>query len=171
MTISEWYVSDQLDWSRRRNKIKPLFYTIANTDLSNYANLTGEEKLIGAILFLVPYSLRVENTLVTEIQDKDNWTYLLQKTKESRVSCVESIRLAIGQHIRTGKITLTNSQKFFDDAYILTEMFKESNSPMFKKWLINEEGSKYEFGGFRNTAYWSQLLQDELMLIYEGGYI
>lgn len=170
MTIEEWDVSELMDWSRRRDEINPLFYAIVGYNLSTYNNLTTEQKIIGAKYFLVPYSLRVGNGIFTDLEDKENWLFLLIKTKESRVNCVEAMRLFIGEKLRIGEINLVNTQKFIKDVFELIKWFNESNAPDFKQWIINEIGSKYEFKGFKNTSYWSQEIQDGLMNIYNGEY-
>jgi hypothetical protein len=170
MTIEEWYASDTLDWSRRRNAIKPLFYGIANTDLSNYNNLNDAEKLIGAKCFFAPYSLRVDNGVVTEAEDILNWDVVLIETKESRLKCVESMRLYVGQLIRVSEFTLTNTQTFFDVVSVYMTLFMETNNPSFKQWLTNKVGTNFEFKGFKNTSYWSQEVEDGLLSIYNGNY-
>lgn len=170
MTIEEWDVSELMDWSRRRDAIRPLFLSIAGIDLSTYSQLTQSQKLIGAKYFLVNYSYRVTNLTVSEDEDKENFIFLLTQTKESRIACVESMRLFIGEQMRLGKMNLLNSQGFIKDVFELTDWFNKSNAPDFKQWLINEDGSIYEHKGFKNTHYWSQEIQDGLMDIYNGNY-
>jgi hypothetical protein len=159
-----------MDWSRRRDMISPLFYIKANYNLSNYNSLSLDEKIIGAKYFLVPYSLRVTNNIVTEIEDKLNWINLLKETKQSRISCIEAMRLHAGDYVRTGGLSLQLTQQFFKDVYSLLILFTESNLPDFKLWLINEIGSNYENNGFAQKSYFSSSLRDELMLIYNGDY-
>jgi hypothetical protein len=168
MTIQEWDVSELLDWSRRRNNIRSLVYAIIQPDLSDYESLTAEEKEIAARYIVVPISLRIDNGIVTEAEDIANWLTVLIKTKESRTTCTEKMRLYVGESIRPGKISLTNTQIFFADVLVLINMFNETNNPSFKNWLTN--AGKYEFKGFKNTSYWSQEMEDGLLDIYNGNY-
>jgi hypothetical protein len=168
MTIQEWDISELLDWSRRRNKIKALVYAITQSDLSSYESLTSEEKEIAARYIVVPINLRVENGIVTDAEDAHNWRIVLEKTKESRIACTEKMRLYVGESMRPGKISLTNTQAFFADVLRLINMFNETNNPSFKRWLTNS--GEYEFKGFKNTSYWSQEMEDGLLDIYNGNF-
>jgi len=169
-TVENIWNSNLLDWARRRDETVGPFYAIASANLSTYGNLNSEQKLIGAKYFLVPYSLRVSNGVVTEQEDKDNWLFLLQETKESRINCVESMRLYVGQYIRLGTLTLAQTQDFFKDVFELINWFEQANLPDFKQWLTNEVASPYENSGFAQKAYYSNALRDELMEIYNGKY-
>lgn len=170
MTIEEWDISDLMDWSRRRDEINPLFYSICGYDLSNYNNLTISQKKIGAKYFFVHYELRVSNGIFTDIEDEANWKLLLMYTKEGRITCVEAMRLSIGNQIRVGKISMSNAHVFFKDVSGLIDWFINSNTPDFKQWIINEANSPYEYKGFKQTKYWSQEMQDVLIGIYNGNY-
>lgn len=170
MTLEQWDISLLMDWSRRRDEMKPLFYSISGYNMATYSTLTASEKLIGAKYFLVPYGLRVLNGVVTEAQDSINWEFLLTETKDSRIACIEAMRLFIGEQIRTNKVSLLNTHVFNRDVFEFINWFNRANAPDFKQWLINETGSKYEFKGFKNTSYWSQDIQDGLMNIYNGNY-
>ena len=169
-SMENWDNSDVLDWARRRNEISPLFYAIANTDLSTYSNLTASEKLIGAQYFFAPYSLRVTNSIVTETEDLENWDFLLTQSKENRERVVEYMRHQTGQYVRTEVLTLAQTQDFFKDVFELSNWFIEANIPDFKQWLTNEVGSIYETAGFAEKAYYSSGLKDELIDIYNGKY-
>jgi hypothetical protein len=159
-----------LDWSRRRDNIAVAFYSIASSNLSTYGNLTAPQKLIGAKYFLVPYSLRVTNGIVTEDEDLINWAYLLEQTKISRKDCVEAMRKHVGQYIRVGTLTLAHTQLFFKDVVDYINWFEQSNAPDFKQWITNEVGSAYENAGFAETSYYNATLKDELLDIYNGNY-
>jgi hypothetical protein len=169
-SIENWDTFPILDWSRRRDAISPLFYLIAGTNLANYANLTTSQKIIAAKYFLVPYQLRVSNGIFTEQQDKENWHNLLIQTKQSREDCIEAMRLCVGQYIRTGTLTLAQTQQFYKDVYQYVIWFNESNLPDLKQWIINEVGSAYETNGFAQTTYFNSTLRDSLMAIYNGNY-
>lgn len=170
MTIEEWDTSLLMDWSRRRDEMKPLFYQMAGATLAAYASLSVVHKLIGAKYFFVPVQLRVGNGTVTLEQDKINWKFLGVECKQSRIECAEAMRLYMVEGIRNGEIKLQNTQRFLRDIIVYRELFIDSNDPMFKQWLTNEVGSAVEFKGFKNTSYWSQYLQDGLMAIYNGAY-
>ena len=163
-------VTSIMDWSRRRDKILPLFYAIASVDLSTYGNLTAAQKLIGAKYFLAPYSLRVTNGIVTEDEDKANWQYLLTETKKSRLSCIEAMRLLVGDKIRIGGLTLSQTQQFYVDVYQFVIWFEQCNMPDLKQWTTNEVGSAYENNGFAEKSYFTTGLRDELMDIYNDNY-
>jgi hypothetical protein len=100
LTIDQWDTSDLLDWSRRRDIIMELIYEITGTNLSNYGDLTQSQKVIAAKYFVVPHYLRVDNGIFTEEEDKYNWEYLLIETKDSRLYCVEAMRLLVGEQLR-----------------------------------------------------------------------
>lgn len=169
-SIENWYNSDLLDWARRRDEISPLFYAITGGDFSGYSNLTASEKLIGAKCFLAPISHRITNGVVTETEDKENWNFLLAQTKKSRLDCVEAMRVSVGEDIRTGTLTLTQTQDFFRDVRIMITNFEQTNDPNFKQWLTNEVGSAYENNGFSQKSYYSVNLKNKLLNIYNGKY-
>lgn len=169
-SIENWDIVNKLDWARRRDEISPLFYAVSGATMSNYGNLSSDQKLIGAKYFLVPYSLRVTNGIVTDEEDMNNWNLLLSRSKESRIKCVEAMRVHVGQYIRTGVLTLQQTQEFFRDVFQLINWFNEANLPDFKQWITNEVGSAYENAGFADATYYSVELRDELMEIYNGKY-
>lgn len=166
----KWDMVNVMDWSRRRDEISSLFYAMVGTNLSGYNSITLEQKKIGAKYFLVPYSLRVNNGIVTEDQDKINWDYLLIKTKESRINCIEAMRKIVGEQIRLSNLTLSQTQQFLRDVYIYVDWFERANAPDLKQWITNEVGSLYENNGFAQTGYHSTSLRDTLMDIYNGNY-
>ena len=169
-SIENWFNSDLLDWSRRRDEIKPLFYAIASANLSTYSSLTAEQKVIGAKCFFVPIGYRVTNGTVTEAEDKSNWLNILSKSKESRLVCIEAMRVHVGELIRTGGLTLVQTQQFFKDVRIMITNFEQANDPDFKLWLTNEVGSAYELDGFAQKTYYSTQLGTDLLAIYNGAY-
>lgn len=158
----------KLDWSRRRDILSPLFYAKAGNQLQNFSNLPLRDKLIGCVYFFVPYNVRVQ--IISNLQDKKNWEFLLAKTKESRETCTESMRRCAGQYIRTGDLTLAQTQQFYKDVRPHVQNFNEVNSPDLKQWLTNEVGSAYENNGFAQKSYYSTALRDDLMNIYNGNY-
>jgi hypothetical protein len=169
-SIENWDSIPVLDWSRRRDAISNLTYSIAGTGLTNYLSLTNKQRIIAAKYFLVPYQLRVNIGIFTDAQDKDNWKYLLQQTKQSREDCVEAMRLQVGEYIRTGTMTLAQTQQFYKDIYSFVIWFEQSNLPDLKQWISNEVGSPYETNGFVQTSYFNSTLRDQLMAIYNGNY-
>jgi len=166
-SIENWDSSELMDWSRRRDEISPLFYAITGANLSTYGNLTAEQKLIGAKYFLVPYSLRVTNGIVTEEQDKINGEFLATETRNSRIACAEAMRLFLYTHVRKELITLANTQLFYRDIKNDLECFIASNDPGFKQFIF---GLSPYVGVFAGKVYWSQALQDALINIYNGEY-
>lgn len=166
-SIENWDESGLLDWSRRRDEIKPLFYAIAGGNLSTYNNLTANQKLIGAKYFFVPYSLRVTNGIVTEEQDKINGEILATETRNSRITCGEEMRLFLYTYVRQELMTLANTQLFYRDIKNELECFIASNDPGFKQFIF---GLEPYIGVFTNKVYWSQTLQNTLINIYNGEY-
>jgi len=100
-----------MDWSRRRDMIKPLFYAEAGSSLENFSGLSLEKKLIGCTYFFIPLSVRL--AIISEEQEKINGDYLLSETKQSRIICFESMRKYIGNIFLSGTITLSQTQDFF----------------------------------------------------------
>ena len=158
-----------MDWSRRRDKIAALFYAITGDNLANYGNLTADQKLIGAKYFLVPYSLRVTNGIVTEEQDFIDGEFLLSQTKVSRVNCVEAMRRSVWNgYVRKGLLTMAQSQSLFLDlGYSKIVDFQEANIYDLKQWIFGL--APYE-GVFAAKDYFTTGLQNELIDIYNGNY-
>lgn len=167
-TIVGWYNSDVLDWSRRRDYIKPLFYAKAGADLSNYATLTAEEKLIGTKCFLIPLALRLTNW--SEEEDIEGWNNLMAERKITRSKCIEQMRLAVAEKIRIGELSLTQTQEFDKDSSQMIAWYERSDAQDFKQWLTNEVGSPYELAGFAQKTYYSVGLKDQLLAIYNGAF-
>jgi hypothetical protein len=164
MTIEQWYASSLLDWSRRRDQIGIIYSTMV------YSDLNAAEKVIIARCFFVPIELRVGNGTFTEAEDIANWNYLLVETKDSRFNCVEAMRLYVGGLLRLEFMTLSNTQDFMFVVLDKTNLFIETNSSALIDWLNNESGSVYEFAGFKNTAFWSDTIQTQLVAIYGGDF-
>lgn len=167
-SIISWDKSGFLDWSRRRDEIVPLFYSIAGLQLENFSSLSIEEKLIGCKYFLIPLEIRTQ--IISDAQDSINWEFLLIETKISRVDCIESMRKKVGECIRIGSLTLEQTQIFFKDVFQYINWFIDTNSPEFKMWITNEVGTKYESDGFEQKEYYSLQLKNDLMEIYNGKY-
>jgi hypothetical protein len=165
-TIEGWYGSNVLDWGRRRLQIKPLFYAKAGADLSNFATLTDAEKQIGAECFFIPLVMRLQ--FWSSDEDKVHWGNLLARTKESRVATIETMRKRVGDRIRTGELTLLQTQMFDKDSSAMISWYERSDARDFYQWLTNEVGSAYETDGFAEKTYYSQALKDELLTIYNG---
>jgi len=167
-SIENWDKSTLMDWSRRRDEILPLFYAESGAQLQNFAGLSIEKKIIGCKYFLIPYNIRT--MLISDEQDAINWSYLLERTKESRMLCVESMRLRTGQYMRTNQLTLEQTQLFYKDVFEYINWFEDANAPDFKQWLTNEVGSPYENSGFEQASYYIPQLEIDLMNIYNGDY-
>lgn len=163
-----WDASNHLDWSRRRDEISTLFYAEAGAQLQNFANMSAAKKLLACKYFLIPYNIRLQ--IISEETDMEHWAELLQYTKESRQTCVEAMRKHVGQYIRTGDLTLAQTQAFFKDVRVHIQLFNDTNAPDFKQWLTNEVGSPYENDGFAQKSYFSSGLLAELLDIYNGNY-
>ena len=167
-SIENWDKSKLMDWSRRRDEILPLFYAESGAQLQNFAGMSIEKKLIGCSYFLLPYSVRSQ--IISDSQDAENWGNLLRHTKESRTSCVESMRIKTGQYMRTGLLTLDQTQSFYKDVFEYINWFEDANAPDFKQWLTNEVTSPYENSGFAQASYYTLQLKTDLMDIYNGNY-
>lgn len=164
--IIEWDKSDGvLDWSRRRDIISPLFYSEAGVQLENFSSMSNEIKLLGCKYFLIPYSLRIQ--LITDSEDKNNWDFLLSETKKSRIECVEAMRIYTGQLIRTGDLSLSQTQSFYTDVHPYVTTFKEANCSEFKMWLF---GSTPFENVFSSKDYYTVDIQNKLISIYNGDY-
>jgi hypothetical protein len=160
-SIENWDKSTLMDWSRRRDEILPLFYAESGAQLQNFAGLSIEKKIIGCKYFLIPYNIRT--MLISDEQDAINWSYLLERTKESRMLCVESMRLRTGQYMRTNQLTLEQTQLFYKDVFEYINWFEDANAPDFKQWLTNEVGSPYENSGFEQASYYISQLEVDLL--------
>lgn len=164
--IIEWDKATYImDWSRRRDMIVPAFYYESGSQLQNFSDMSIEKKIISCKYFLIPYSIRVQ--IVGEDQDKLNWDYLLTQTKASRSTCIESMRKHVGQYIRTGLLTLQQTQTFFLDVSEMIYQFEEANVPNFRKFIFSTDELE---GDFEAKEYYSVQLQEELMDIYNGNY-
>ena len=175
-SIENWYNAPVLDWSRRRDEIKPLFFAKAGAQLQNYGTLSDLEKEIGARVFFIPYALRVPS-IFSDSQDKDNFKFLLKETRLSRETCIEAMRVHIGEKMRNGILSLEQSQTFFKDVNSMIQTFIGSNHPEFKLWLTSTTGvvlnQNIDFSttGFASkSGYFSQSFLDELLDIYNGNY-
>ncbi len=158
----------KIDWARRRDVLIPHFYAEAGAQLQNFASLSNIKKLNACVFFLVPYQVRTQ--IISDAQDAINWDFLLTKTKESRMSCVEAMRIKVGQYMRLGTITLEQTQDFYTSVYQLIIWFDQTNKPDFKQWISNEVGSPYELNGFAQKPYYTEQIKDDLMEIYNGKY-
>jgi hypothetical protein len=167
-SMENWDLSNTLDWSRRRDEISPLFYAEAGAQLQNFAGMSIAKKLLACKYFLIPYNVRIQ--IISDSQDLINWDYLLKRTKESRESCVEAMRIKVGQYMRLGVISLAQTQDFYKQVYQLVIWFNESNAPDFKQWLSNEAGSPYENAGFAQMLYYIEAMKTDLIDIYNGNY-
>jgi len=167
-SIENWDSSNFMDWARRRDEILPLFYAESGSQLENFTNMSIEKKMIGCKYFLIPYNIRM--MLISDQQDMINWDFLLKQTKLSRESCVEAMRVKVGQYMRLGTLTLVQTQLFYKDVFEYINWFEDANAPDFKQWLTNEVGSAYENNGFEQASYYSPQLKTDLMDIYNGNY-
>ena len=166
--MENWDSSDFLDWARRRDEIVPLFYAEAGGSLENFAGISSQRKLLACKYFLIPYAVRMQ--IITDTEDSENWDFLLHQTKASRESCVEAMRVKVGQYMRLGSITLEETQHFYKQVYQHITWFNDTNSPDFKQWISNEVGSPYENAGFAEMTYFDSDMRDDLMDIYNGNY-
>ena len=156
------------DWSRRRDEIKPLFYAAAGVNLANYANLTQEQKIIGAKYFFTPKTMRRAPGMFTPEEDIANWRYLATETKRSRLACTEEMRKCVSNCIPEETLTLAQTQQFQEDVLSYITLFEGSNSPKLKLWIIS--GTGFEATGFESKTYYNEALRDALIEIYNGAY-
>lgn len=163
-TIENWYnyATDLCDFNYLRDNIQALVIAIVTPNFSNWNGLTLEQKQIACKYIVAPYQLRVP-TIVTDAEDKENWRLLLMSTKRNRESCVEKMRLAVGEYIRTGTLTITQTQDFFRDVGNYIEFFVDANIPDFKNWIFGL--APFE-GVFASKDYYSVGLQQKLIDIY-----
>lgn len=154
-----------MDWSRRRDMIKPLFYAEAGMSLENFSSLSVEKKIIGCTYFFIPQSVRL--LIISAEQDKVNGEYLLSITKKSRVDCFEAMRRYVGGVYLAGDLTLVQTQEFFGDIQEFERGFIQANNPSFRNWIFGE--TPYE-GVFEGKAYYSEEIQEALISIYNGEY-
>jgi hypothetical protein len=157
-----------MDWSRRRDIWSPHFYAEAGSQLENFSSLSNIKKLNACLFFLIPYNVRTQ--IISDEQDAINWNFLLTKAKESRIACVEAMRIKVGQYMRLGTITLEQTQDFYTQVYKYIIWFDEANKPDFKQWLSNEVGSAYENAGFAQMPYFDTQMRDDLLDIYNGSF-
>ena len=157
-----------LDWARRRDVILPQFYAEAGNQLQNFAGMSTKKKLRACEFFLIPHNIRTQ--IISNEQDSKNWEFLLKKTKESRKECIEAMRLKTGEYMRTGLLTLLQTQMFYKDVFEYINWFEDANAPDFKQWLTNEVASPYENNGFEQASYYTLQLKTDLMDIYNGNY-
>ncbi len=157
-----------LDWSRRRDVILPQFYVESGNQLENFSSMSNNKKIRACEFFLIPYNIRIQ--IITNEQDSKNWEFLLKKTKESRKDCIEAMRLKTGEYMRTGLLTLEQTQMFYKNVFEYVNWFEDTNSADLKQWITNEVGSPYENNGFEQTSYYLLQLRIDLMDIYNGNY-
>lgn len=157
-----------IDWARRRDVILPQFFQEAGNQLQNFASLSNKTKLIACDFFLIPYNIRTQ--IISNEQDSKNWEFLLRKTKESRIDCIEAMRIKTGEYIRIGLLSLEQTQFFYKDVFNYINFFIDTNSPEFKQWLISEVGTQFENNGFSEKSYYLEQLKTELVDIYNGNY-
>lgn len=153
------------DFNFVRDNINEIVLSIVGQNFQNWNNLSLNEKKIACKYVVAPYPLRVPD-VVSEQEDKINWTYLLSETKRSRAECGEKMRVAVGDKIRNGQLSLQQTQDFFKDVSEYLYWFVEANVPDFKNWIFGLP--PYE-NVFASKNYYSVQLQDELISIYNGN--
>lgn len=175
--IVAWYKHGKsvLDLDRYRYEMKAPFYTLAGTQLENWASLSSEVKKIGAEMFFIPYQLRL--TVISEQEDYDNWEEIIEKTQGTpteiyigRAKTFDEMRRCVAHKVRKEELSMTASQQMLKDVGLMVDWFIRSNSPEFKQWLINEAGTPYENDGFAQKNYYSLDLKTKLYDIYNGNY-
>jgi hypothetical protein len=175
--IVAWYKHGKsvLDLDRYRYESKAPFYTLAGTQLENWASLSGEVKKIGAEMFFIPYQLRL--TVISEQEDYDNWEKIIEKTQGTpteiyigRAKTFDEMRRCVAHKVRKEELSMTASQQMLKDVGLMVDWFIRSNSPEFKQWLTNEAGTPYENDGFAQKSYYSLDLKNKLYDIYNGNY-
>lgn len=175
--LISWYQygSQVLDFDRYRYEMKTPFYTLAGSQLENWASLTTEAKTIGAEMFFIPYALRL--TVVSDEQDALNWETILiltqgtpTETYQGRAKTFDVMRICVAHRVRKEIMSMTNSQQMLKDVGQIVDWYIRVNAPDFKQWLMNEVGSPYENDGFAQKGYYSLSLRDELYDIYNGNY-
>jgi len=167
--ILEWDKADRLmDWSRRRDIMKGLFYAEARPNLSNFNSMSEEKQIIGYKYFFIPYNMR--RLFISEAEDSLNGEFLLSQTKTSRNNCYEAMRRHVwNYYVRPGILTLEDSQQFYFDLNYdnKVQSFIEVNYYTFKDWIF---GTGNYINVFTSKSYYSEDLQNDLMRIYNGDY-
>lgn len=171
-----------LDYLMYRDKINEILFIKANPnyptiDFSGFFSvLTGQERFLMCKYVLAPYALRL--MVVSEEEDYYHWEQLVRITKGNelleypytgRALVVEKMRRYVAHLVRKELMTMTDSQQFFEDVFTLVELYIASANPKFKQWLTNMVGTPYENDGFEQKPYWTQDLEDNLMIIYNGN--
>ena len=137
----------QINFVHAFNIIKTLLFVQANTNpldpqFDLIGDLSDEQNALAVMYHVYPYSIRVGSTYswqIDEQKDKENWQDLLSMTKLGRVMIIEDMRKAVGEYIRTGQLSLTQTQEFYRDLYPLTEFYKQSNDPEMKVWICSAD--------------------------------
>ena len=142
-------------------------------DYSGIDNLSAEELEIGTKYHVLPYSVRVGSSFpyqVTDEIDSKNWYELLDLSKEGRSLIVEKMRKETGELMRIGSITLTQTQNFFRDVFLMLEYYINASDPEFKVFLksLDEGGYDYTETGFASKDYYTVELYNILLATYMG---
>jgi hypothetical protein len=155
--------------------MKAPFYTLAGSQLENWATLSNEIKSIAVEMFFVPYALRL--TIVTEQEDMYNWERILTLTQgtptesyQGRAKTFDVMRISVAHRVRVETMSMSDSQRMLKDVGLLVDWYIRTNAPDFKEWLMNEAGSQYENNGFAQKSYYTVSLRDELYSVYNGNY-
>jgi len=165
-----------IGYKRGRDLIKVVVAT-ETAMYTTWGSYPSNKQDIAAKWFAAPYALRL-GTGVTDEEDAENWEELLDKTKGvpiqglgGRALIVEKMRRRASHELRTETMTKDELDDFWESTESIFREYIDSNSPKFRQWLTNEVGSAYENDGFEEkTDYWNQVLEDDLIAIYNGEF-
>jgi len=167
----------QINYNHMYKKVATVLNTKVLGDWANIGNLSLEEKHIAVQYHIAPYTDRVvtaSDWQVSNDTDKSNWSNLLENTANGRRDIYELMRRAAGEYIRTGVVSLEQSQNLFTDIHPNASYYSETNHPSFKAWLcstsvtVDSDIFDYTSTGFASKGYFNQNLLDDLIAIYDG---
>ena len=152
------YGVQKIGAKRTRDLISSAVMSDTN-NLVDWSAYAQNKKDIAIKWICVPYNLRIP--AIPEADDIANWNWIAEKTKEGRAEIIEVMRIRVSDELRTETLTKTDLDNFWNDTFTMINSYMGANSPDFKNWLI---------GDFSSKTYWSQLLEDDLLSIYNGEF-
>lgn len=174
-TIENWDKSGKnvKDYIFVRYEIQLLLIQIVGNDFSNWGDLTAIEKQIVSKHILAPYALRL--TIFSDEEDKKNWNIFLENSEgnpsllyKGRALIIKKMRKLISENVRKEVWTISVIQQIYKDILDYTNWYIKVSANDLIQWITNEVGSDYENEGFAQKSYYSELLRDDLINIYNG---
>lgn len=177
--IEKWdeYGLEVLQWLHVRRKLTPLIYAAAtNIDpFDNWGGLTQAIRDIAIKWICAPYVLRVP--AITDTEDRENWEVLMKQSRGVGEKCsggrafiIELMRERAADNLRTEIWDYNTSNQFYYDTAAHIEAYTFANTNDLIYWISNEAGTPYENNGFAQTSYYSVIIKNDLINIYNGFY-